>query len=225
MFEVLVESSDTRRTGIGPRVVSFSLHGMALLFAALGWHRRPDDSLSPPRTVPITIFEEPSPRSANPGAGNVIGATVGPAPVMPAQIPTAIPSVPVETTAPAAPVTVQTMVGRQLWGVHPGGTRELADSLHLAGEVDEPVQVIRGRQPVYPPALAAAGINGIVRLEFVVDTAGRGERGSVRVMSSSAAAFEQAAIDAVMGSEYRAARVRGQTVRQLVQQQIVFRVP
>ncbi len=224
MFEVLVESAVARRPGVGPRMASLTLHGVALLFAALGWRRMPAPP-SPPRIVPIGIYEPPAPSPGLPGAGGGIATMIGAAPDVPTQVPTTIPPVEVATAGPLVPIGAQALAHRELWGTAPGGQQHPVDSLHLAGEVDEPVEVIRARQPVYPAALAAAGVNGVVRLEFVVDTAGRGEPGSVRVISSTTGAFEQAAIDAVLGSEYRAARVRGVAVRQLVHQQIVFRVP
>ncbi len=225
MFEVLVESASPRRPGMGPRIASLTLHGMAVLFAVLGWRRMPATSSATPQVVPMGIYTEPALSSGHPGAGSGIETTIGPAPEVPSRIPTAIPSIQVATMGPFVPTAAQVLAGRELWGTAPGGPQIPVDSLHLAGEVDEPVEVIRARQPVYPAALAAAGVDGSVRLEFVVDTAGRGEPGSVRVIGSTTAAFEQAAIDAVLGSEYRAARVRGVAVRQLVQQRIVFRVP
>jgi TonB family protein len=99
-----------------------------------------------------------------------------------------------------------------------------SEEVSLAGEVDDPVAVAKAQPPVYPPAMAAAGISGLVRLEFVVDTVGHCEPGSVRVVSSSHPAFEEPARDAVLKTVYRPARSRGRPVRQLVNQSLVFRM-
>ena len=61
-------------------------------------------------------------------------------------------------------------------------------------------------------------------LEFVVDTLGRVEPQSVRVVRSSHAEFENAAIDVIVESVYRPGRIRGRAVRVLVQQEIGFRL-
>jgi TonB family protein len=99
----------------------------------------------------------------------------------------------------------------------------LGAGILLAGEVDEPVSVLVPARPVYPPALAAAGIAGEVRVEFVVDTAGRCEPGSVRTVSSTNPGFEAAARAAVCEAKYLPGRVARQAVRQLVQQKVAFR--
>jgi protein TonB len=76
--------------------------------------------------------------------------------------------------------------------------------------------------PRYPEALREAGIEGEVTLEFVVDTTGRVERGSVRVLSSAADAFVVSVRDALAGTRYHPALVGGRRVRQLVRQGFVF---
>ena len=76
--------------------------------------------------------------------------------------------------------------------------------------------------PRYPEALRAAGIEGDVTLEFVVDTTGRVEGGSVRVLSSAADAFVVSVRDALAGTRYHPALVGGRRVRQLVRQGFVF---
>ena len=76
--------------------------------------------------------------------------------------------------------------------------------------------------PQYPEALREAGIEGEVTLEFVVDTTGRVEGGSVRVLSSAADAFVVSVRDALAGTRYHPALVGGRRVRQLVRQGFVF---
>ena len=93
----------------------------------------------------------------------------------------------------------------------------------LAAEVDDPVVILEQAPPVYPRAMAAAGISGRVVLEFVVDTAGRVERESLRVIASTQPAFEEAAREAMLATRFRPARVRGQPVRQLARQAMGFK--
>jgi protein TonB len=76
--------------------------------------------------------------------------------------------------------------------------------------------------PRYPEALREAGIEGEVTLEFVVDTTGRVDAGSVRVISTPADAFVVSIRDALAATRYHPALVGGQRVRQLVRQGFVF---
>jgi TonB family protein len=95
---------------------------------------------------------------------------------------------------------------------------------HEFGEVDEQVQRISGPRPVYPAALRAARVEGVVRLRMVVDTLGRVEPGSLVVVASSHPGFEAAAKEAIAQSRFSAARVGGVSVRQLVQQSVRFAI-
>ncbi|HET7240627.1 MAG TPA: TonB family protein [Gemmatimonadales bacterium] len=85
------------------------------------------------------------------------------------------------------------------------------------------MEVIEQPPPRYPPVMAQAGVTGRVELEYVVDTLGRAEPGSLRAVTSTHPEFEAAARAAVLGSRYRPARLRGQVVRQLVRQRLSFR--
>jgi TonB family protein len=89
--------------------------------------------------------------------------------------------------------------------------------------VDVPVEAIEQPPVRYPPALAQADIAGLVELEYVVDTAGRAEPGSVRALAAAHPEFEAAARAAVLASRFRPARLHGQAVRQLVRQTFRFR--
>lgn len=228
MFEVLLESGVRRRTALGPRVASVSLHAMVLVVAGMGWQGAASGRPLKPQAVSIDIFQEPpiSPVRSDRGSGVVgISGKVPDPPAAPVDVPNTIPTVAVEPAGSWPSVEVRGFVRRELWGGDRPGITQASDSLRLAGEVDEPVVVLTPQIPVYPAALAAAGVSGVVHLEFVVDTAGRGEPGSVCVISSTTPAFEQPAIDAVLGTVYRAARIRGHRVRQLVHQRLVFRTP
>ncbi len=96
--------------------------------------------------------------------------------------------------------------------------------LFTVAAVDDPVGIIHQPVPRYPPALAYAGITGRVELMYVVDTTGRAEPGSLRVLVSSHPAFEAAARESVTGGRSSPARLHGRMVRQLVRQALSFRV-
>jgi hypothetical protein len=59
-------------------------------------------------------------------------------------------------------------------------------------------------------------------VEFVIDTSGHVEPGSVRSLQSTHPAFEEAAQETMLGSLFKPARLSGQPVRQLTRQSIRF---
>jgi TonB family protein len=93
-----------------------------------------------------------------------------------------------------------------------------------AGTVDDPVEVVEQPAPRYPAVLAEARIAGKVELAYIVDTLGRVEPGSLRILESTHPAFAAAAETTVLTSRYRPARFQGRVVRQLVRQAFSFRV-
>lgn len=94
-----------------------------------------------------------------------------------------------------------------------------------ARQVDRAVMMAAGSpSPRYPDGLRAAGIEGEVVAEFVVDTAGRVEPGSVRIVRSAHAHFEQAVREALPRLVFMPAEYAGQKVRQLVQLPFRFAV-
>ncbi len=225
MLEILLESGGHRSLGAGPRMVALSVHGVVVLAGGLVTHPAPP-IVPRPVTVPIEIFGPAPPvrpagspaRGGTDGRGEILAA-----PDVPVSAPAAVPAVAVPLVGRDTALDARTVAGRDLWGQQ-GLAAGPGSLVKLAGEVDEQVVVLRAKRPRYPPALAAIGVSGQVRLAFVVDTLGRCEPGSVRVLSSTHPGFESAASDAVLGSAFRPARVRGAPVPQLVQQNVVFRL-
>jgi len=76
----------------------------------------------------------------------------------------------------------------------------------------------------FPPPLFAAGVPGLVIAEFVVDTTGKVESGTVGIVSSTAPLFTEAVRVALESAAYVPAVKNGHTVRQLVQQPFEFSV-
>jgi protein TonB len=94
----------------------------------------------------------------------------------------------------------------------------------IEAAVDEKPERVSNPPLEYPDLLRQAGIEGNVIIEVIIDTTGRAEPGSLRVVQSTNKAFELSARDAVLKSMYRPGRVRGQAVRVLVQVPISFTI-
>lgn len=101
----------------------------------------------------------------------------------------------------------------------PGQERPFA-----AGAVEEQPEVVPGscRAPRYPEVLRQAGIEGRVALQFVIDTLGHAEPGSVWVLAATHGLFEVPARAAVLTCRFRPGRLQGRAVRVLVRQAVNF---
>jgi protein TonB len=70
--------------------------------------------------------------------------------------------------------------------------------------------------------LRQAGVEGEVLAQFVVDTSGRAEAGSLKILKSSHDLFAQAVKNALPQMRFIPAEVGGRRVKQLVQQPFSF---
>ena len=90
--------------------------------------------------------------------------------------------------------------------------------------VQEPPVLLQAPLPAYPPRMRDAGIEGSVLIEAVVDTLGRVEPGSLRIVSSDRAEFAAPATVSIGAALFRPARVFGRPVRVLVRVPVAFRL-
>jgi len=104
-------------------------------------------------------------------------------------------------------------------------------TLHIAGdvyretEVQERPQLTSGPPLTYPAPLLLSRISGRVVVEAVIDTSGRVEDGTMRVIESSDARFNQAAKDYVRAARFRPARIAGRAVRVRLDLPVEFKLP
>ena len=96
------------------------------------------------------------------------------------------------------------------------------DSVYAMDLLEELPVRVSGPAARYPDLLRAARITGRVMLQFVIDTAGRAEAGSMRVTSSTNRMFDTPAIDAVSAWLFQPARIGGHPVRALVLMPVDF---
>lgn len=96
-------------------------------------------------------------------------------------------------------------------------------SVHRAGEVGKP-EIIWGPPLRYPEDLRRRSIEGRVLVQAIVDTSGRAEPQSVRVLRSADPGFDGPAKAWVLGTHFRPAYLHGRPVRVLVQVPIDFRI-
>lgn len=216
MFDTLIASRSSQRAARAGSVglLSLSLHGVLILGAF--WATSGDAVPSPPGVVAVAIAAPPSaPRPPAPSPAPVVPKLVGgldfPLPTVP---PIAIP-----------PIDGGLTYDPRQWmppGIAPVDQGENPGALYSSALVDEAPAVLFGPPPVYPERLRQAGIQGRVMIEVVVDTAGRAEPGSIRVIHVSHPGFADPARAYARQVLFRPARVGGRVVRVLVRLPIDF---
>jgi protein TonB len=111
----------------------------------------------------------------------------------------------------------------------PDGVRAIVpadpDQTYLDFAVEKPVvQAPGSATPRYPELLKAAGVEGTVFAEFVVDSTGRAEAASFRTLKSSHELFALAVRNALPAMRFIPAEIGGRKVKQLVRQTFVFAI-
>jgi protein TonB len=92
-------------------------------------------------------------------------------------------------------------------------------------QVEKPVmQAPNSAVPRYPEILKSAGVEGEVLASFVVDTTGKAEAGSFKVLHATHELFASAVRSALPNMLFLPAEVGGKKVKQLVQQPFVFAI-
>ena len=97
-----------------------------------------------------------------------------------------------------------------------------AEQTYFDFQVEHQVKPRTVRTPVYPERLRAAGVEGQVLVQFVVDESGSAQMNTFKVLKSTDNELTDAVRRAVSSSTYIPAEVRGKKVKQLVQQPFVF---
>src|SRR5712664_564489 len=90
----------------------------------------------------------------------------------------------------------------------PGGNGDgrAADQVYSEATVDERAEIVSAPPPEYPPALRQAGLQGRVTVQAVIDTLGRAEPASLKIIARPNTAFDQSARAYVLHAVFRPAR-------------------
>jgi protein TonB len=197
--------------------------------------------LTPPLVQPAGMRPRaPGLPGGRPGNGQQLVLTVNPPPkgfqtvIAPVDVPAGIPAIdPTQRPFDPSDFTGQGVEGGVGYGVE-GGTGTVDPDVVPVGDTDvvypasladvrfEPAALISQPVPRYPPALQRAGISGRVKLRVVVDTGGRVEPSSIKVIESTHQGFEDPARESVAAALYHPARIAQRPVRQLANQPIRF---
>jgi TonB family protein len=101
----------------------------------------------------------------------------------------------------------------------------LPQKVYTALQVDQMVErYASSAAPIYPPELESRRVEGQVVAAYVVDTVGRVDTTTIRVLGSDHPRFSESVRTALTEARFRPAKRGGQSVRQLVQQRFRFKV-
>lgn len=231
MFNNLIESGPKQRKGLGGSVASTLAHA-GIVFAMIVATKNVGETIAA-EAEQVTKFvveekkePEPEPEKAPPPDAVAAppiakGFQVLTAPV---DIPDVIPEIDLsKKLTNEADFSGRGVAGGVASGVVGGTVPVNQDQPFFDFQVEKPVAPIPGSgSPRYPEILLSAGVEGQVLAQFVVDTLGRVESGSFKVIRSDHDLFTAAVRSALPAMRFLPAEVGGRKVKQLVQQPFVF---
>ena len=231
MFENLIESQPKRQRTLGQSAVSLVLHvvlGYGAIRATSGAAEQLKEILQDTSMVFLKPPDPPPPPPTAPPPDAIVTTTPPPlgfqTVMPPTEVPKDIPPVNLNERFDAKDFSGKGQEGGIASGVVGGSGPVSNQETFVEAEVDDPVSAINFQKPKYPPVLQQAGIAGSVDVQYVVGTDGRAERESFKVIRSTNKAFEEPAREAILSSTFKPARIKGQAVRQLVQQRVSFTI-
>lgn len=237
LFAALPESGHAARARRSPAAVAISVVLHAAIVAVVVQATLRDADASAPRPAPpdVLIWFPPPPPAPTVARRSL--SSHGPA------APGRRPTVEVRTIPPLPPLVGTSDIRTEPLPT-PGGIVDLFDQgaaaggeptgagagppeggVHSVRQVEVPAAMLAGgRSPRYPESLRASRTEGRVVVQFVVDTTGRVEPGTVRVVSSSDDRFAAAVRTALPSLRFAPARAGGGRVRQLVELPFEFAI-
>jgi protein TonB len=236
MFNNLLESKAKKEKRGGGTVVSVVLHSLLVGLAVYATanaaikNEKPRqekiDFVETPKDEPPPPKDEPPP----PPPPDVVAAPPPPKGFMvltaPVDIPDVIPDIDLsKKVTDEADFSGKGVAGGRASGVEGGKAVVQSDQPYFEFQVEKPVVPAPGStQPRYPDMLRQAGVEGEVLAQFVVDTTGKAEPGSLKILKSSHDLFIQSVKNALPQMKFIPAEVGGRKVKQLVQQPFSFSI-
>ena len=232
MFDQLIETKASKQRRSGGTIISIVFHAI-LISAAVVLTKKTADALEKPKEEKVVLQEnkkEPEPeKPKEPPKPLEQVAQVAPpkgfqVPVPPLEIPDVIPDVDLSKKATdEADFSGKGVQGGVAKGVEGGTGPVISDQPYFDFQVEKAAAAIPGSgNPAYPEMLKSSGVEGEALVQFVVDTTGRAEPGSFKVLRASHDAFGQAVRAALPRMRFLPAEIGGRKVRMLVQQPFAF---
>jgi TonB family protein len=104
------------------------------------------------------------------------------------------------------------------------GQSALDTTVMLEAAVDKAPRILNGPHLIYPLELLQNNKQGMVVVQFILDTTGRAEPSTIRVIATPHLGFNISAKDYVKNARFSPGEFQGRKVRTLVQFPVVFRM-
>jgi TonB family protein len=223
VFDVLIESKKPSQKGrwAGTSLASIIFHTLVIggaVYATLTAGQTDDSNKIDTAMVYINPEQQKQPDQPPPPQLDVQFKgfqTV----VAPTDIPTNIPPVNLQEHFDPKDFTGVGVEGGVADGIVPS-----SDAVLSVDVVQEKPERLAGPLPVYPPLLQQAGIEGTVMVQAIIDTMGRIEPNSLKIITTANPGFNESAKQTVLKSLFRPARVYGKAVRVLIQLPITYSI-
>ena len=232
MLGVLLESKAVHQRRDGGAAMSIATHLAIVGLVAVVTAKTPAQRDKEPTVIyriPAPVIRQPTaPRPVAPSSPHTSGWTS--APVLPVitTIPPTLP--PIEFGAPSDPTPTEVMFGDgrpgvgRLGGIDPGdGDRNGGGSADWSG-TETMMRLVVSAKPRYPERLRVAGVNGRVRIRFVVDTTGRVEPTSVQIVESTHELFTNAVREILPVLRFKPSEANGKRVKSLAEMPFEFQI-
>ena len=236
MFNNLLESKPKKEKRGGGTVTSIVLHSIVVGLAVYATanaaiqNEKPRqekiDFVETPKDEPPPPKDEPPP----PPPPDIVAAPPPPKGFQvltaPVEIPDVIPDIDLsKKVTDENDFSGKGVAGGVAKGVEGGKAVVQSDQPYFEFQVEKPVVPAPGStSPRYPDMLRQAGVEGEVLAQFVVDTTGRAEPNTLKILKSSHDLFVQSVKNALPQMKFIPAEVGGRKVKQLVQQPFTFSI-
>jgi len=229
MFENLIETKPKKPKTMKTMVLSVVVHAVLIAGAFYGTLQA-KEALEKPKAEKVEFVEmkkdEPPPPEKPPEPPPEVVAAPPPPKgfqvlTAPIKIPDVLPEIDLsKKMTDEADFSGKGVAGGIAKGV---GSTPITDQTYFEFQVEKQVAPAPGNSPPrYPDMLRSANVEGEVLVQFVVDTTGRVERGSIKILKSSHDLFTNSVQSALSGMRFYPAEIGGRKVKQLVQQPFNF---
>jgi protein TonB len=225
MFDTLLETKKKSQRGFGGAFGSVFFHGAAIAFAVWATSSVGQAVAKEQREEAVKLIDvkKPPPPEVKPPPPDVVHAPPPPKGFQiltaPVEIPDVLPQIDLsKKMTDEADFSGKGAVGGTSKGVEGGTPRPLGETTYLDFQVEKVAKQIEGvGNPTYPDQLKQAGIEGEVLASFTIDTTGKAEVGTFKVLKSSHALFTEAVKAALPKMRFLPAEIAGHKVRESVQ--------
>jgi protein TonB len=231
MFNNLVESQPKKQRRLGGTIFSFVAHYGLVLFMIYASAQAATQKEGPKQEKVefVDVKKEEAPKPKEPPPPELVAAPPPPKGFQTLTAPIEIPDVLPDIDLTRRVTNAEDFTGKGVVGGFATGVETKVevreDNTYFDFQVEKPVmQAPNSPTPQYPDILRQAGVEGEALVSFEVDTAGRADVSTFKVIRTTHELFATAVRNALPRMRFIPAEVGDRKVRQLVQQPFAFAI-